>query len=187
MSGTKHDQGKPDLTLLDRTAMEEVVVVLGFGEKKYGRYNWKRGIDKERLLAASLRHIMASNDGEKKDPESGRSHLAHAICGLMFALHFELKQENQVITEESNDWLRKIRSGEVSLVNGARVAEEGSLSLKVGKKYRRRDGIIVGPMYFVQNSEGYNYKSYNWGTFTENGRYLLSQESAFDLIEEVEE
>jgi len=87
MSGTKHDQGKPDLTLLDRIAMEEVARVLMKGAEKYGRLNWQKGIDKERLLAAALRHIMASNDGELKDPEFGTSHLAHAICGLMFALH----------------------------------------------------------------------------------------------------
>jgi Domain of unknown function (DUF5664) len=91
MSGTKHDQGKPDWTLLDRTAMEEVCRVLMKGSEKYGRSNWRKGLDKERLLAASIRHIVASNDGELKDPEFGTSHLAHAICGLMMSLHFELK------------------------------------------------------------------------------------------------
>jgi hypothetical protein len=91
--GVKHDQGKPDLSLLDRTAIEHVAKVLGFGAVKYGRDNWRAGIDKNRLLSASLRHIYASLDGELKDPESGESHLAHGICGLMFALHFEIKGE----------------------------------------------------------------------------------------------
>jgi len=99
MSGVKYDQGKPDLTLLDRAAMEEVATVLMFGAMKYGRSNWRGGIDKERLLAASLRHIMASNEGELLDPESGRSHLAHAICGLMFQLHFEVTNAKNFLPE----------------------------------------------------------------------------------------
>jgi hypothetical protein len=36
-----------------------------------------------------MRHIMAFNDGEDKDPESGLSHLAHAACCIMFLLEFE--------------------------------------------------------------------------------------------------
>ena len=42
-----------------------------------------------RPLAAAMRHIMAFNDGEDKDPESGLSHLAHAACCIMFLLEFE--------------------------------------------------------------------------------------------------
>ena len=90
--GTKHDASKPPLDLLDATALLEVGRVLGFGAKKpgYGPHNWRKGISRERLLAAALRHVLAAASGERKDPESGLSHLAHAMCCCMFALHFEI-------------------------------------------------------------------------------------------------
>lgn len=89
-AGVKLDAGKPPMDLLDGLALEEVGRVLDFGATKYAPDNWRKGISKGRLLAAAIRHIYASARGEKKDPESGLSHLAHAMCCLMFALHFEL-------------------------------------------------------------------------------------------------
>lgn len=80
--GTKHDAGKPDLTLLPKVALDQEALVMGFGANKYGRYNYKAGFDYSRLTAAALRHITAFNDGEDLDPESGISHLAHARCCL---------------------------------------------------------------------------------------------------------
>jgi len=88
--GTKHDASKPPLDLLDATALLEVGRVLGFGAKKYAANNWRKGISRERLLAAALRHVLAASSGERKDPETNLSHLAHAMCCLMFALHFEI-------------------------------------------------------------------------------------------------
>ena len=83
--GTKHDGGKPRMDLLDRVWLEEVAKVLGFGAQKYAAHNWRQGIAQSRLIAAAMRHLMAHNDGEDTDPESGLPHLAHASCCLMFA------------------------------------------------------------------------------------------------------
>lgn len=82
----KHDGGKPRMDYLDPYALEEVAKVLTFGATKYGPGDWKRGIEIGRLMAACLRHIFAFMRGENNDPETGLSHLAHAICCLMFAL-----------------------------------------------------------------------------------------------------
>jgi hypothetical protein len=84
--GQKHDDGKPRLDYLDPYAMEEVAKVLTFGATKYGAYNWQKGIESGRLIAACLRHVFAFMRGEKNDPESGLSHLAHAMCCLMFLI-----------------------------------------------------------------------------------------------------
>ncbi len=80
--GIKHDNGKPDLSLLPRVALELEAKVMEFGAKKYGRYNYKAGFEYTRLLAAALRHINAFNDGEDNDQESNISHLSHARCCL---------------------------------------------------------------------------------------------------------
>ena len=82
----KHDGGKPRLDYLDPYALEEVAKVLTFGATKYGAQNWRKGIEIGRLMAACLRHIFAFMRGENNDPETGLSHLAHAVCCLMFAL-----------------------------------------------------------------------------------------------------
>ena len=80
---TKHDDGKPDVTLVDPEFREEVARVLGHGEAKYGRDNWKGGLDFSRLLGAVHRHLAACEKGEDLDPETGLSHAAHAAAGLM--------------------------------------------------------------------------------------------------------
>ena len=44
---------------------------------------------KERYYDAAMRHLYAWFNGEPKDIETGESHLAHAICCLLFLLWFE--------------------------------------------------------------------------------------------------
>lgn len=87
--GIKHDQDKLPMHLLSTTALEEVAAVLQFGADKYDQHNWRKGFVWSRTISAALRHILAFNDGEDLDPESGRSHVAHAMCCLMFLLEFE--------------------------------------------------------------------------------------------------
>lgn len=170
MSGIKHDQGKPDLSLLDRAAMEEVALVLGFGAQKYSRDNWRSGISKERLIASVLRHAMASNDGELKDPESGLSHLAHAIAGLMFALHFE---KRPVVAAP------------------AAKAPASSFNVHLGKRYRRRDGEITGPlMPNLTLGTGSIYPFHDPEhrfSYTKHGVFVLGKPggSEQDLVEEI--
>jgi hypothetical protein len=72
--------------LLDSYALEQMALVLGFGEKKYGTHNWRGGILISRLVSAALRHVFAFTKGETMDPESGLPHLAHASCCLMMAI-----------------------------------------------------------------------------------------------------
>ena len=85
----KHDSGKPGMNLLSREALEQIALVMDFGKQKYAAHNWRQGCAWSRPLSAAIRHIMAFNDGEDKDPESGLSHLAHAACCIMFLLEFE--------------------------------------------------------------------------------------------------
>jgi hypothetical protein len=88
--GKKYDSGKPDWSLLPFKAVSETVDVLTFGAKKYGPENWRLVPNaKKRYLAAAFRHVVAYAMGEKKDPESGLSHLSHALCCLLFILELE--------------------------------------------------------------------------------------------------
>lgn len=85
-AGTKNDTEKPTLSLIPTSMLTEVGAVLTFGAEKYTAHNWRKGIALSRLTSAALRHILAFNEGENIDKESGLSHLAHAICNLAFAL-----------------------------------------------------------------------------------------------------
>ena len=89
LGGVKHDQGKPDWSLLPIGPTEEVVKVFTFGKAKYSAWNWTKGFAWSRPLAAALRHIFAWSAGQDKDPESGLSHLAHAICCLQMLIEFQ--------------------------------------------------------------------------------------------------
>jgi hypothetical protein len=82
--GSKLDTGKPMMDLLDPDFLIGVSQVLTFGAKKYAAHNWRKGIAVSRLLAATLRHVVAIMKGENLDPETGLQHAYHAACELMF-------------------------------------------------------------------------------------------------------
>ena len=83
--GRKFDGNKLEFGLLPPLALEATVDVLTFGAQKYERDNWKRVPDsKRRYYDALQRHLWAWKKGEENDPESGKHHLAHAMCCLMF-------------------------------------------------------------------------------------------------------
>lgn len=81
----KDDAGKPDMTLITYSMLEPAAKILKFGEKKYGRLNYRNpnpGFE-QRLIAATLRHLLQHTDGQELDSESNELHLAHALTTLM--------------------------------------------------------------------------------------------------------
>lgn len=88
---SKYDTGKPPLSLLPTAPLLEVAKVLAFGAEKYARHNWRKGMAYSRLIDAALRHILAFNEGENNDPETGLSHLAHTLCCINFLLEYVLQ------------------------------------------------------------------------------------------------
>lgn len=87
--GKKYDGDKPDLSLVPRAAIEGMARAFMVGEKKYGRYNFTRGMASHRFIAAAMRHIVAWQDGESKDPETGNHHLWHALASIAMLLECE--------------------------------------------------------------------------------------------------
>jgi hypothetical protein len=88
--GVKYDMGKPDLSLCPKVALEEMAKAFMIGEKKYGRYNYLKGMEVHRLVAAAMRHLTAFNEGEDYDPEYGTTkHLGHALASIAMILDME--------------------------------------------------------------------------------------------------
>jgi hypothetical protein len=87
----KNDQKdeKNMLQLMPPLATERIAEVFTFGAKKYSDWNWSKGMEYSRLYGAMQRHITAWYKGESIDPETGKSHLAHAGCCVMMLLEME--------------------------------------------------------------------------------------------------
>ena len=92
-SDGKADTGKCMMSLLMvqfGDLNKQVADVLTYGAEKYPKPplhdSWKTVPDAERRYTDALyRHLHAYLvDGEEDDVESGKSHLAHAICNLHF-------------------------------------------------------------------------------------------------------
>jgi hypothetical protein len=82
---TKHDSNKPRTDLLPAKALLQVAECLAYGATKYGD-QLPDAVGPERLLAATLRHLLAYMAGERLDVESELPHLAHAATDLLYAL-----------------------------------------------------------------------------------------------------
>lgn len=92
----KNDTGKPTFELLPLDLFADVNKVLEHGAKKYGINNWrkKEGFKLSRAYNALLRHLIAWWAGENNDKETEISHLAHAMCNLIFLMyHFKNNKE----------------------------------------------------------------------------------------------
>lgn len=88
VEGKKFDQGKLPWHLLPPDALDAVLDVLNYGADKYGARNWEAGMDWSRPFSALMRHMWAWWRGEDIDQESGKSHLAHAACCVLFLLAY---------------------------------------------------------------------------------------------------
>lgn len=69
-------------------ALDELARVYGFGAQKYDDHNWRKGYEWGKSYAAAQRHLTAFWSGEDHDPESGLSHLAHAMFHMASLIVF---------------------------------------------------------------------------------------------------
>lgn len=90
-SARKDDQGKAPWDLAPWDSFRAVVHILSFGAQKYAPRNWELGMSWSRVYAATHRHLIAWWEGERVDPESGKSHLWHAGCCVMFLIAYEIR------------------------------------------------------------------------------------------------
>ncbi len=82
--GTKKDEGKSRIELIDPDMIEALGHVMRLGAIKYADDDW-RGLTTRRVTGAALRHVFAYLKGQDLDPEFGTHHLINAIAELQFA------------------------------------------------------------------------------------------------------
>lgn len=124
--GTKDDKGKPDLSLNPKAATWGMARALTYGANKYGRYNFKKGIEYTRLSAACMRHLTAFLEGEDIDSESGNHHVHHALASLaMLADMIENRPEMDDRYKKHDDTHRKHIEIQLELERELRKRDNG--------------------------------------------------------------
>ena len=93
----KYDQGKLRWDLLPLDVVEKLVEIYEFGANKYEENSW-RTIENgyKRCRAALFRHLTAYDKGERLDPESGKSHLAHAAWNALSMVYFAEREHDEI-------------------------------------------------------------------------------------------
>ena len=130
--GIKYDSEKPKMNLLPPKAIVEISKVLTFGAAKYDAENWRKLDDlQNRYTAGALRHIFAHMDGEELDPETNLSHLAHAMCCLLFKLEIELEngksKEEEPRETDNTEHTARDQSFESDILTDKSYNEAGSM------------------------------------------------------------
>jgi ribosomal protein L32 len=87
-SGARYNAGKPDFSLIPMALLEGEARVWNYGAKKYKAWNWMKGMDWSVPFACAMRHMAAWQRGEDTDPETGESHLDHAMCNLRMLRYY---------------------------------------------------------------------------------------------------
>ena len=78
----KHDTDKLRYDLIPPKALEELAKVYTIGAKKYGDYNWAKGMDWHRVIGAMMRHMETFRQGYSYDAEGFRHLAAVAWCAF---------------------------------------------------------------------------------------------------------
>lgn len=78
--------------------MEDMIIHLEKGAKKYNDHNWQRGIPVSRCIDSLYRHLISFANGETDE-----DHKAAAKCNIMFIYHYMKAIERGVLPAELND------------------------------------------------------------------------------------
>lgn len=89
MQANKKDQDKLRYDLIPPSALKALATILTIGSKKYGDHNWTKGMVWNRVFGALMRHLWDWYAGQDKDSESGKNHLWHALCNVVFLIEYE--------------------------------------------------------------------------------------------------
>mgnify|MGYP003146399889 CR=1 FL=1 len=89
VKGVKHSEGKARYDLIPVSAMRGLAEILTYGATKYDSKNWERGVEWSKYYSALMRHLEKWRGGEWLDQDTGKSHLHHAHCNLVFMIELE--------------------------------------------------------------------------------------------------
>jgi hypothetical protein len=119
--GKKDDEGKARWDLLPIDPIDEAVKILTKGAEYYGDNNWQLVPNaRERYFAALMRHIVAWRQGKHID-EDGYSHIAHAICNLLFIHYFDSHAKVDDVKDSEDKTCTNCVNCGIRIATGAKV------------------------------------------------------------------
>lgn len=86
--GLRYNEGKTRHDLLPSFAQEQYAKVMTAGAKKYESRNWEKGMAWSKVLASLKRHLLAIENGEDYDVETGVLHSAHVMTNAAFLTEY---------------------------------------------------------------------------------------------------
>jgi hypothetical protein len=87
-SGARANAGKTRFDLVPLHLLTSAADVFEYGADKYAEWNWAKGMRWSVPYGCILRHLSAWYAGYDNDPESGKSHLGHAMANLLMLEHY---------------------------------------------------------------------------------------------------
>jgi len=130
MTALKNDTKKVDYSLMPVAGIEAACQAFMVGEEKYGRYNYYKGMESSRLVAALLRHAHAFNEGEESCPIDGQSHLGSVIaCASM------ILQQQKLGTFRDNRYMGEATPAIPDPVTGFEVGDAVAFLLNDKRRY----------------------------------------------------
>ena len=87
-SGLRHNSGKAELHQVPSSLMFAVAKTLMYGEQKYEKGNFRKGMSWTTVYDCLQRHMLKWLDGEQNDEESGLPHLYHAASNIAFLIEY---------------------------------------------------------------------------------------------------
>lgn len=69
-------------------ALRDAADVFEFGAKKYRAWNWYKGMPWSVPVGCIGRHLLAKQNGEAIDQDSGKSHDGHIVCNVFMLLAY---------------------------------------------------------------------------------------------------
>lgn len=99
MSGLRYNSGKAPLEMIPLHLLEGAARVFHDVTTRevnpYPKWNWLKENDWSVPYACMMRHLSKWQMGEDNDPETGRSHLHHAMCNLLMLTHYAEQYPNR--------------------------------------------------------------------------------------------
>ena len=127
---------KLPLSMAPATAITQMVLALLDGASKYGKYNWRATPVRASIYVdAALRHVAKYHEGEEYDPDSGISHLGHALASL--AILVDASVVGTLVDDRAYNGLRSAEyvtaaKGMVGVIQGSHASHEAPYHYTIG-------------------------------------------------------
>jgi hypothetical protein len=84
----RYDAEKIRTDLIPASSTYALAEILTMGARKYAPRNWEDGMKWDRVIGSLKRHLLAIENGEDFDKESGMLHAAHVLTNAAFLVEY---------------------------------------------------------------------------------------------------